>query len=100
MGRLLGTTISLYTYIYIFVAFFRILTRDFECDKKMEKNYLNASTLARVFLQAEPEGAGVLKMLFLISGSSFNMDIRLMTPGKIFSYHLVENLYSTFNGMS
>ena len=63
----------------LYIKFLRILTRDWECNKKFEENYLEGSAFAIVFLRVKHAGATVLHKQFLTHDISFKIDICLCT---------------------
>ena len=83
--RTLWTVLSLVVHIkHIYKTISRFMwfwTHYFECEKKMEQDYLDGSVFAMVFLRAIYASAAVLNMIFLTADISLNIDIGLLIPG-------------------
>ena len=67
----------------------RILTRDLDCEKKLEQNYTDSSAFAMIFLQAKHACAAMTKMFFWTPDISFNIDSGLLIPNTKNFHHLV-----------
>ena len=74
-----------------YIKFLKSWTRGLECDKKIEKNYLDGLAFALVFLGAKHAGATVLHMQLWTLDSSFNVDLWLMNQWTKNVYFLEES---------
>ena len=60
-------------------TFLRSLTKDLECEKKMEQNCLDGCAFTTIILLAKQAVAAVLKKLFSTPNILFNINLALMT---------------------
>ena len=74
----------------------RSWTHAYECERKMQQNYLDGLAYAVVFPRAKHVGADVLKMLFSTSDMSFRFGLEV-TQNLLY---LAENIYSTLRGLT
>ena len=75
----------------------RTWTRACECEKEMDKIYLDGSAFTIIFLRAKQACATMLYIQFWTHVISFNIDLWLMNPGTQSVNFLVENGYLSLN---